>query len=70
MRELRVGDIVSALAGSVASMWAEGRLGVIVELRDPKGYSGNDSNNLIKWEGDTINLGFRPCEVRLEKRNG
>lgn len=63
---MRAGDRVRAIPGTVAAMFAEGRLGTVAEVRDPKGYSGNDSNNLIRWDGDSILLGFRPEEVEKE----
>jgi hypothetical protein len=62
---MKYGDRVRAKAGTLAEIWSEGNEGVIVEMRDPKSYSGNDSNNLIRWDGSSINIGFRPEEVEL-----
>ena len=60
----RIGSRVRAKPGTVAAIFAEGTIGVIAELRDPKAYSGNDSNNLIRWEnGEGILFGFRLDEV-------
>lgn len=63
MRDLRAGDIVTAVASTTSALWAEGRTGRVAEVRDPKAYSGNDSKNLIRWGDDPILMGFRPDEV-------
>lgn len=63
MSGLKVGQRVRAKRGSVSEIWSEGGLGTIAELRDPKGYSGNDSNNLIRWDSSQILMGFRQDEV-------
>jgi len=52
MLSLKAGDKVVAIDGTIAALFAEGRVGVIAELRDTKAYSGNDSNNLIRWGDD------------------
>lgn len=62
---LRAGDLVEALPDTTAALWAEGRTGRIAEVRDPKPYSSNDSNNLVRWGDDPILLGFRPSELTL-----
>lgn len=62
---LKAGDRVRAIQDTRAAFWAEGRIGTIAELRDPVSYSGNDSNNLIRWDGDVILIGFDPYEVEL-----
>lgn len=58
----KVGDKVKAIDGSVAAIFAEGQVGTIAEIRDPKAGSWNTSNNLIRW-GDGCLLGFRHEEV-------
>lgn len=62
---IRVGSKVVARPDTTAAMWAEGRTGVVAELRDPRPYSGNDSKNLIRWGDEIILLGFRPEEVEV-----
>lgn len=63
MSPAKVGSRVVALPSTTSSIWAEGRVGVIAELRDPKEYSGNDSKNLIRWGDDTILMGFNPNDI-------
>jgi len=65
MSELRAGDRVVAKEGTVAELWADGNVGTILETRDQKGYSGNDSNNIVRWDGGDVRLGFRHEEVEL-----
>jgi hypothetical protein len=69
MCDLRAGDTVTAVAGTTSALWAEGRTGVIAEVRDPKPYSGNDSKNLVRWGDETILVGFRPDEVEKVYHN-
>ena len=64
---LKAGDKVKAIQGTVAAMWSEGQVGTVLEVRDPKPYSGNDSNNLVRWGEDGSRLGFRHSEVELIK---
>lgn len=64
---IKVGDRVKALPNTVAMIWSDGRAGTVKEVVDPKPYSGNDSNNLVRWDGSEINLGFRHNEVTPEK---
>ena len=65
---IRYGDTIEAIPGTVAAMSAEGRLGRVVEVRDPKGYSGNNSNNLVVWGDDIIYTGFHMDQVRKVER--
>lgn len=65
---LRAGDLVEAIPDTTAALWAEGRIGRVAEVRDPKPYSGNGSNNLVRWGDETILLGFRHHEVRKIER--
>jgi len=61
---LRFGSIIRAKPGTVAALFAEGTFGLVVEVRDPKGYSGNDSNNLVRWQnGADTTVGFHPEQV-------
>ena len=62
----RTGDKVKAIQGTVTALFAEGRTGTIAEVRDPKAYSGNDSNNLIRWGDDSCLMGFRQEEVEID----
>lgn len=64
---MKYGDTIRALPGTVAYMSSEGRTGKVVEVRDPKPYSGNNSNNLVRWDGDTILMGFHPEQVEVVK---
>ena len=55
MSNLRYGDRVEALPGSVSALFAEGRKGTIVSIRFP---DDPYSQNLVRWDGDTIVMGF------------
>jgi hypothetical protein len=64
MSDLKIGDRVTANVGSVDAIFAEESIGVVAELKDPKPYSGNDSNNLVRWKnGEGILMGFDPNDV-------
>lgn len=66
MSNLKAGDKIIALPNTVSAIWAEGSVGIVAEVRDPKPYSGNDSNNLVRWQnGEGILLGFSVHDVEL-----
>lgn len=58
-----VGDIIKAITGTTTDLFAEGREGVVLEVKDPKSYSGNDSNYLVRWGNDSVVMGFTPSNV-------
>lgn len=60
---IRAGDTIKARTGTTTDLFAEGREGVVAEVRDPKPYSGNNSNNLVRWGNDSILMGFTPSDV-------
>lgn len=60
---MKYGDIIEALPGTSAAAMSEGRLGKVVEVRDPHAYSDNDSRNLVRWGDDPILCGFHPEHV-------
>lgn len=62
---IRSGGIIKAIQGSTDDIFAEGRSGVVAEVRDPKPYSGNSSNNLVRWGSDEILMGFDPNNVEV-----
>ena len=64
MHEFKVGDKVIAYPNSTSEIWSNGTVGVIAEIRDERAYSGNDSNNLIRWNnGEGILVGFHPNDI-------
>lgn len=64
-QKLKSGDRIRAIEGTVSALFADGRDGTVAEVRDPKGYSGNNSNNLVRWDGSIILMGFHPDQVTL-----
>jgi len=65
-KRITYGSVVKAKPGTVAEIFSDGTNGIVAELRDPKPYSGNDSNNLIRWNnGKGILMGFRIDEVEV-----
>lgn len=60
---LRAGDKVIAKPNTLAEFWSEGQTGTILGVRDHKPYSGNGSNNLVRWGEEGSRLGFRHNEV-------
>jgi len=57
---MRYGDLIKAIPGTVCDMFAEGRIGKVVEV---KNRGDVYSNNLVIWEGDTIVMGFHLEQV-------
>ena len=65
-KRITYGSVVKAKPGTVAEIFSDGTNGIVAELRDPKPYSGNDSNNLIRWnDGKGSLMGFRIDEVEV-----
>lgn len=62
---LKYGDKVKAIDGTTAAIFAEGRTGVIAEVRTDNRYSWNTSQNLLRWGNENILMGFRHDEVVL-----
>jgi len=58
-------DKIKAKPGTAAAIMSEGQIGIVMEVRDPKGYSGNNSNNLVRWGTDEICCGFHPEDVEV-----
>ena len=62
-QNLKSGDRIKALPGTITEVLSYGQIGVVAEVRDPKGYSGNNSNNLVRWGAEEILMGFTPEDV-------
>ena len=64
---LKFGDVIRAKEGTVDAIFAEGRTGKVVEVvdPDPRFSSCAGTNNLVRWVGDTILMGFHPKDVEV-----
>lgn len=51
-----------ALAGSVAAIFAEGRVGRVAEVKRPE-WGRDAGQNLLRWGDEPILMGFSPDEV-------
>lgn len=58
-RQIYFGDNIRAVPGTITDLFAEGRTGQVVGLPP---YS---NNHLVRWDGDTILMGFHPENVEV-----
>lgn len=59
MTTIRFNDTIQAREGTVTAIFAEGRIGVVVETPGPTG------RGLVRWGDETIFMGFHTENVEL-----
>lgn len=59
MLKPKFGDRIRAKEGTTTDLFAKGRIGIVC------GMPPHSNNNLVKWEGDCILMGFRIENVEV-----
>lgn len=66
MADIRFGDTIRAIEGTVTAIFAEGRTGVVASTPVPTNAGG--ARGLVRWGDDAILMGFHAENVEVVRR--
>ena len=66
MTDIRFGDTIRAIPGTVTAIFAEGRTGVVAQTPVPTNDGG--ARGLVRWGDDVILMGFHAENVEVVRR--